>query len=442
MKILNFLPIFITAVGIYFLFKLRFFLFLNPKGILNKLKADGKGSLSSLTLALAGTLGVGNIVGVAVGISVGGAGSVFWLLVSAVFAAVIKFCEAVISTDKGRGRGMIGVVRDSFGRASRLLAAVYAFLILLLCCSMGSMLQSASIGQSASYALGVNPTVSAFFVLLSLLPAAILGAQRMEKITVIVIPVATAVYTLLAALTIILNIDRLPSAFRLVFSTAFRFESGVGGILGFLSSRQIKEGYLRGLVSNEAGAGTSSLAHAKNPATDAGSVGVMGMCEIFFDTVLLCMLTAFATLVTLPEQNGLCGMEAVMLGIGSVFGGFSRITVALCIFFFAYSTIVCWYYYGSLAFSYLFGRESIVFTVAFSVFVFSGALVRGDILITVSDTVLFFLSLISLSALIINSDRIMCLSESCGLIKIKKRCRERFSSTRRKYIRGDQPKHR
>ncbi|MBO5879741.1 MAG: sodium:alanine symporter family protein [Clostridia bacterium] len=228
MDFLNLLPILITAVGAYFLFKLRFFIFTNPKGIIKKLGSDCVSSASSLSLALAGTLGVGNIVGVAVGISVGGAGSVFWLLVSAVFASVIKFAEVILTADRGAGLGMIGAVGASFGVLSRPLSLVYAALVILLSFSMGSMLQSASIGQSTEYVLNFPPVFTALVLLLLLVFAVFFFSGKIERITVVLIPVATAVYVFLCLSAILLNLERLPSVIFNIFRCAFDFESGVG----------------------------------------------------------------------------------------------------------------------------------------------------------------------------------------------------------------------
>ncbi len=440
MEFFTLLPVCVTVCGAYLLFKLRFFFLLHPIRVLKKL-ADGenlKSSFSSLSLALAGTLGVGNIVGVAVGISVGGAGSVFWLLVSSVFASVIKFSESVISADKGSGIGMIGVIESSFGKKSKLISGIYAALVLMLCFFMGAMLQSASVGQCASLGFSVSPLTVAFIITVWLLPAIIMGSQKIDKITAIVIPMTTIIYIFVASFAIIKNFQRIPSAISMIFSEALSPEGIGGGIFGFFLSAKIREGYLRGLLSNEAGAGTSSFAHSRNPAKDCGSVGVMGICEVLFDTVILCMLTALAVLVSVDNLSGLSGMEIILKSVGAAFGGLSRFLVLVCIFFFAYSTIVCWFYYGSCAFRYLFGRCGRVFTSLFLFSAFFGALTKGDVLITVSDTVLLFLSLISLSALIINSDRIKRLSELSGLLKINRKCRERSFSTRQKNIQEGQ----
>ena len=441
MKILSLLPIAVTLAGTYLLFKLRFFFLFNPQKTLKKAMraVGGKDSFSSLSLALAGTLGIGNIVGVAVGISVGGPGSVFWLFISSVFAMVIKYCEATISSDMGEGLGMIGVLRKSFAGKKRAISYVYASLVLILSFIMGAALQSRSIAQTAEEAFKISPLFSAFAVTVFILYPVFKGNEKIEKITAIIIPLATVVYILLAFSSIITNISKLPSAFTSVVSSAFYIKSVKGGILGFLLSNAVKEGYLRGILSNEAGAGTSSFAHARNGSRDPSEVGVMGIAEVFFDTVLLCMLTAFATLVSTDGVLGLSGVGIIIIGIGSVFGMFSEYLLFLCIFAFAYSTVICWYYYGRCAYAYLFGRCGTAYAVSFCASVLLGALIETRSLIAATDITLLLLSFISLFAVIKNSDRIKLLSEKGGLVIPKARCREKPTSIRRKYSREDRP---
>ena len=182
MDFLYVLPVIVTLTGAYFLFKLRFFFMLHPKKTAKKIKkAIGeKGAFRSVSLALAGTLGIGNIIGVAVGISVGGPGAVFWLFVSSLFAMIIKYAEASLCAELGEGKGMIGVVAKSFGTLSRPLSTAYSVLILALCFIMGSALQSASIGAKTTSAVSIaisvplpiaTPTSADFKAGLSLIPS-------------------------------------------------------------------------------------------------------------------------------------------------------------------------------------------------------------------------------------------------------------------------------
>ena len=439
MSILSLMPLIVTASGAYFLIRLRFFFLLHPKRCakmaIENLKNDG--AFSSFALALAGTLGIGNIVGVAVGISVGGAGDVFWLMLSSLFSAVIKYCEGAVSVDLGDEKGMIGVIENSFGKASFALSRVYALLMLLLAFAMGGALQSASIGQCARDSFHIRGEITAVFILVLLFFSVVGNYEKVKNIINILIPLTTVIYIFLCFSTLIANFGSFDDAIVSVFSSAFEAESAGGGVLGFLLSEKIKEGYLRAILSNEAGAGTSSIAHSLNPSENISSVGIMGMCEVFFDTVILCGLTALALLVSVNDFSALSGVGAVLLGIGSVFGAVSEYLVFICIFAFAFSTLICWYFYGNFVYRILFsGRGTIAFSFAFFISVFLGACAEGDFLISASDVILLFLSFISLSALIKNSDRVVTLSENCGIISSRK-CREKRTLIRRKYNRED-----
>ena len=196
MKLLSVLPIAVTVSGRYLLFKLRFFFILNPKRTLMKAVSAVKGesAFSSLCLALAGTLGIGNIVGVAVGISVGGAGSVFWLFVSSLFAMIIKFSEATLSADMGGGLGMIGVVEKSFVRSSRILPCIYAALVLLLAFVMGAALQSSSAVECARESNSISEFVYCSLFFVALLFVILGGISSIIKFTSYAIPISCVVY--------------------------------------------------------------------------------------------------------------------------------------------------------------------------------------------------------------------------------------------------------
>ncbi len=416
MNVLTFLPIIIVASGLFLLVKLRFFFILHPKRTFSYLTraVRKKGAFSSLCLSLAGTLGVGNIVGVAYGISVGGAGSVFWLLLSSVFSLVIKFSEVALSADaKLSSGGMTELIEKSF-KSTKLPALLYATLCLLLSLTMGASLQSRSAVESLAGDSGVLIPSIVFSFLVAL--AVFGGVRRIEKISAYLIPLATLVYIILTLSVIIINGESLPKLFRAIMSDAFSPDAAVGGIGAFAIISKMREGFSRGLLSNEAGAGTSAFAHARNDSSPVSS-GLVGMCEVFFDTVVLCMLTALAVLLAVPSpeiySSGLEIVKAALISLGT----FSLPVLSLSIFAFAFSTVICWYYYGLCSLSYLAKGGRRAFTLLFLASVLLGSLTPITPLIVISDYLLFFLAVISLSALIKNSDRLVYLSENEGLLK-------------------------
>ena len=417
------LPLFITAVGAYFLVKLRFFFIIHPIRALGAtVRSFGKcrgAAVRSLSLALAGTLGVGNITGVAVGIIVGGAGSVFWLFISCIFASVLKYAESVLTADNlSLGGGMMYIVKSSFRRLGSPLSALYAALCILLSFTMGAALQTNTVTETAEAAFGISPIYPAAVMLVLVLLGVVGGGERIEKITVFLVPLTTIIYIILTFSVVMSNFAGIGKVLRLILSSAFLPESAVGGVIGFLTSKGIREGYARGILSNEAGAGTSSLAHSRNrDATPVGE-GMLGMCEVFFDTALLCMLTAFAILLSVdfPEDYS-SGMSLVLSAASSVFGSLAKAPLLFSVFSFAYSTVICWYYYGLECTRFLLGsRGRTPYFILFMASVTLGALSDTAALIKSVDVFLLSLTSISLLTLLKNSDRVVCLSENENII--------------------------
>lgn len=418
MCFLNLLPIFITAVGICFLIRLRFFFALHPVNTIKRVKCvlSRRESRRALSLALAGTLGVGNIVGVAFGISVGGAGALFWIFISGIFSAVIKYAESTIAADKMRGElgGMCYVLCASFKRGGKFLGTVYAVLCLFLSLTMGSALQSQSAIFGVRELVGTQEwTVSIIFAAATLF-VTVRGAEKIEKITAKIIPIATIVYILICLTVIAINADKLIPTLINVIQEAFDFRSIGGGVSSFVAVRAMREGYARGVLSNEAGAGTSAMAQIKSKSTPA-EVGLLGMLEVFFDTALLCTLTGLAVLVSGADLSG-GGMKIVLSAVSQI--PFGRAAVSSLIFAFAFSTVICWYYYGCECMNFLFGkRKSAAYALLFVLSVFLGFKFSTPILIYTSDILLFFMSVLTLSVLIKNSERMVFLSEKYGLLK-------------------------
>ena len=296
------------------------------------------------------------------------------------------------------------------------LSRVYAVLCLLLALVMGCALQTESAVLSLKESLGISPFLSVVLFLLAFFLAIRSGAERVDRAAAVIIPTAMLVYVFLALALLLQNLSKIPEAVLSVFSDAFTPDAGVGGLVGFLTSKKIREGYSRGLLSNEAGAGTSSLAHTRS-AGEPCEAGLHGICEVIFDTVILCTLTALAILVALPEGYSECsGVTLVMLTVGSVFGNASRTLLAILIGAFALSTVICWYYYGYVTYSTLFGRVGALYSAVFVLFLALGSLLPERMLVLSSDVLLLGLTLISTLTVIKGSDRIRLLSEQGGLI--------------------------
>ncbi len=433
--LVNPIPIIITAVGIFLLIKLRFFFILHPVRTGRRLVGGMRvgSAFRSLCLALAGTLGVGNILGVCVGLSVGGAGSVFWMLASTPFAAVLKYSEVTLCADNlsrpwgdddASHGGMFYVMRGTWRHLGKPLSVIYALGVLLLGLVMGAGLQSNAVRGVTDGFLDTPPAVLGGIFALILLFSVVKGAKIIEKITAFVIPVTTVVYILLTCAVIMICSDRLPEVVSEIMTEAFTPGAIGGGVLGFLTTGAVKEGFSRGLLSNEAGAGTSSMALARDSRLHPSDLGLMGIAEVVFDTVLLCSLTAFAVLCAIPEElSSLSGMELILSAVGSVLGTPFADAIRLCVFLFAYSTVICWYYYGCEAHRFLFGEcMPYLYFPIYIFFAFLGFVTDSGLLIYFTDLFMLVLTLLTCVTLIKNSGRIRRLSELGGIIKLKREC--------------------
>lgn len=415
MSLISLLPLVIVAGGIFVIIRLRAFFILHPVRTVRKLLSalSEREARSSLMLALAGTLGVGNIVGVAVGIIVGGAGSVFWLLVSSLFASALKYAESSLAADMhtAGSDGIMSVLSSSFTRLGRPLSVTYAIACILLSLSMGAALQSSGVISSAGH-ISLPPLAVAAVFTAAVLFVIIFGPERIGGFTSVIIPITTLVYVFIAFVTIFSAPSRLPSAIYSIFHSAFSPTSVAGGAFGFLTSSAMREGFSRGLLSNEAGAGTSSLSHSRLSG-DPSVAGLIGMCEVFVDTVVLCPLTALAILVAVPDPTAYpTGMSLVLASVGAV----SPISVIFCITAFAFSTVICWYCYGSRCLSFLGIKGGVSYLIVFLAATMLGAVLSDRVLVAVTDHILFLLTTLTLVALIKNSDRLVRLSENGGLL--------------------------
>ena len=426
---LGLLPFILTAAGAYMLVKLRFFFVLHPIRTLKKTVRAVKDidTAKSVSLALAGTLGVGNVFGVCLGIIVGGPGSVLWLLVSSLFASVLKYCEVTLSHDRSdaaidRKFGMISTLRSFGGRSGGVLSFVFALFCLLLSLFMGSALQCGTVSETAAQIFNTPPLLIGIIFAFLTLASIAWGVKIIEKITLIAIPLSTIIYIIITLSIIVIHIEKLPSVISLVCTSALNPKSGVGGIIGIMLSPALREGYSRGLLSNEAGCGTSSLAHTRSGLLNPAAAGLMGILEVVFDTVILCSLTALSVLSAVPDiSNYNEGMSLIVSAVGSTLGGGYVVLLLFLVFVFAYATVICWYYYGWVAFSYVTrGRFTVFFLPLYLAFVVLGAVIDNRLLVYFTDVSMLVLAASTVFVIIKKSDRVVALSEQGGTLPPRK----------------------
>lgn len=328
----------------------------------------------AVTVALAGTLGVGNIVGVAGAIALGGFGSIFWMWVSAICAMVLKYAEITLAVSHRRQNrsgffgGAVYYIRDFFASKGKetlgaFIAAVFAVLMILDSFTTGCVVQINAAARSASGVWGISPVtvgiISAFIVFFTV----VRGARGVSRVTEWVIPILSAAYIALSLCVIFRNMGDVKGAFSAIFSNAFVFRSAGGGMLGFLTSRALRFGTMRGLLSNEAGCGTAPTAHASADAKSPAEQGLWGIFEVFVDTVVLCTLTALVIILNYDSVKQL-GDNSIMMAIkaySSSLGVWSEYLLAGSVAVFGLATVICWAHYGAECIRYLFPKNQKVF---------------------------------------------------------------------------------
>ena len=418
------LPILVTLVGGYFLVRLRFFFILHPIRTAKRLALAlrERRARRSLSLALAGTLGVGNVFGVAMGIIIGGEGTLLWLLISSVFSSVIKYAEALSATGLGAGGvGMASVIRAAYPHFSNSASRLYSFLCLLLAFVMGSAIQSDSVSSAAQSVLSIPPGITAAVFAALVLVVVLGGAKKIVDATEKIIPLTTLIYIIMCFIAIFVNLSELSSALMRVFNSAFSPLAVSGGVLSSAFLKALSEGYARGVLSNEAGAGTSAMAHSTS-GLDPATAGLFGICEVFFDTPLLCTLTGLVVITAIGSPSSYTSaMALVSDAFALTLGVPAAVMLFICVFLFAYSTVICWYYYGKECLcSLIRGKLRWIYTPLFITFIFIGALSDSFFTLALCDIILLFMTVLTLTALLLSSHRILEISVRYGILKSKK----------------------
>lgn len=413
------LPLIVLLTGVYFLVRLRAFFLVHPlRTAAGALRALGsRGAVRSFCLALAGTLGVGNVLGVCVGIMIGGKGSVFWMLMSVIPASAVKYAEVVAARDRSSG-GSIYALVCRMPRCGVALSRMYAASMIGLALVMGAALQSGAFVDAAGEFLDTPPHLLAACFTAAVMLAILGGTRIIERLTEVIIPFSAGVYVVLCLVVVVMYRDGISALFTEIIDDAFDFGSCLGGVLGSVLGGAVKEGFSRGIMSNEAGAGTSSLAHGRSGILNPAAAGLLGIAEVVFDTGIMCMLTAFAVLLPMGDISSFTGgMGFVMSSFELSLGHLAAVAVSVCVLSFAFATVICWYFYFTEACGWLFARPSTaVLLPLFLASCFFGALTDEMLLVVATDALLLLSVSVCCAALIKNSDRICFLSERGGVL--------------------------
>lgn len=365
---------------------------------------NGLSSFQALATAIAAQVGTGNIVGACGAILIGGPGAIFWMWVIAFFGMATIYAEAVLAQETrqvGEDGSILGgpaiYIRRAFkGRFGKFLAGFFAVAAILALGFMGAMVQSNSVASTSNTAFHIPMWVVGLILAAASAFIFLGGLNRIASVTEKMVPFMALLYLLGGLIVIIARIQYIPETFAMIFKYAFRPDALLGGAVGSALAKAISQGAKRGLFSNEAGMGSTPHAHAMANVKSPHEQGVVAMIGVFIDTFIVLTMTALVVISTLYAGNGiLAGGSAegvantnmAQLAFGSVFGEVGgNIFVAICLLFFAFSTIIGWNLFGKINVEYLFGKKGvIVYSVLSIVFIFAGSAFSNDLVWALTD---------------------------------------------------------
>jgi len=416
------LIILLITVGLWYSVKTRFvqvrYLGAGMKKVFGNLSLKGgsqeKGSSSfqALATAIAAQVGTGNIVGASGAILAGGPGAIFWMWVIAFLGMATIYAEAtlaqktrVVDKDNNIHGGPVYYITTAFRNGfGKFLATFFAVAAVLALGFMGSMVQSNSIGSTIETAFGVPTWISGIVLVVICGFIFLGGVKRLAAVCEKLVPIMAAIFLLGGFVLLICRIQYIPATFGMIFKYAFQPQAIIGGAFGAALKAAISQGAKRGLFSNEAGMGSTPHAHAQANVAHPHEQGIVAMAGVFIDTFVVLTLNALVIIATLYTADGPlaeCGAAAASTVItktnlaqtafGSVFGtNFGAMFVAICLFFFAFSTILSWNMFGKVNVVYLFGEKNAklsttLYTIIALVFIFLGTLASNDLVWELTD---------------------------------------------------------
>ena len=451
----------IIGTGIYFSIKSGFFQIRNIKLWLSKTigslfvknKITDKKSITqfqAFCTALAATVGVGNIAGVASAIALGGPGAVFWMWVSAFFGMMTSYAENVLGiyfrkkNDKGEwSGGAMYYLRDglkgklNLGRTGKFLSIFFSVSCILASFGMGNMSQINTVSVNLLNTFEIPQITSGLVLMIIVFIVVIGGVKRIASVTEKLVPFMAVFYIVCTVIIFITNIERAKDVFEAVFKFAFGLKPVGGAVSGIAVKNAVSWGLKRGVFSNEAGLGSATIIHAAAETEECAEQGMWGILEVFIDTVVICTLTAFTVLssgfVNLENGKVLASVSSVSLvteAFKSVFGIWGERLLVTSILFFAFATVIGWSYFGLKAWEFIFGEKTaVVYKILFVLFVLIGSVAELELVWNISDTFNGLMALPNLIGVLLLSDVVFNVTEN---YKNKNNGKNRNKKLRRK----------
>lgn len=369
------LIIVIIFVSVVFSLRLRFFQFTKLGWILKNTlmkifdrETEGEGNLTpfqAAATALSATIGVGNIAGVGVAISVGGPGAIFWMWIVAFFSMINKYAEIVLGliyrqkdpeTGIYRGGGMYYIV-NGLGKQWKGLAFIFSLLFTCMFFVFG-FVQSNTMALTLESTFGISTLTGGVIIAIAAGIVLIGGVKRIGEVAERIVPFMAVLYSLGALIIIGMNISRVPEMFGIIFREAFTGSAAAGGFAGSAALMAVRQGFARGIFSNEGGMGSAPVAHATATTTHPVQQGIWGVFEVFLDTMVVCSATALVILFTGVLPTGIQGAELTTLAFTTGLGGLGNAIVTISIIFFAYTTTLTNEFYCETGIVYAFGNKA------------------------------------------------------------------------------------
>ena len=442
------LPLILITCGAYFTIYLGGFYLLHPcKTWRLMFSREGGGKVSplrALSVSLAGTLGVGNIVGVAVAIIMGGAGALFWMWISAFLSMILKYAEIVLamryrSQRDGEiiGGPMYYMKNGIGGKTGKMFASVFAMLGLLSSLTVGNVVQMNAAADAAYSTFHFARPV--FGIVVAGICAVVIfgGFRGISRVTSVAIPVMSGLYLVLSARAVILDAARIPQVMNEIIRSAFSVSAASGGIIGFLLSGALRHGVAKGSFTHEAGCGTAPMAHVNSDTKIPAKQGLLGIFEVFFDTIVMCTLTGFVILLANDGEfitdNG---MLLVIYSFSKYYGKKAAYLISFSILLFAFATIICWAYYGKTCLTYFTRsrKAETVYLVAYCSLAAAGAVMSQGLVWEFSDISVAVMTVLNLAAVLWLRREVRMETECAGLCRPSLRCSVPLTDKREKPV--------